>query len=327
MSLAEAGNAADDWVSNLFSRAEPPPARGGAARRTFTSSDSDDDDGDPLERFRQVTHFETLLRAAVEAARLESSESPLILVLGAGDGANAVAPCLRVFRGARIVATDTTGASFPKLRRRLIESRSADRVACLEMAPEADSAPASRFDLVVGVSILHRLIDPDLALANAYRTLRPGGHAIFMEPFEGYGLIRIAFEQILREAELRGEPLAAPVAAALSSATANIAARTMPDRDVPGFSDREQKWLFSRESLAAGARQVGFSEVRFFSHNDHPTLYRDFAGVMLQQLLGPAKAPTPDWVWEVLDAFDRALPPPVKRLLMLEGTLVLTKSS
>jgi hypothetical protein len=33
----------------------------------------------------------------------------------------------------------------------------------------------------------------------------------------------------------------------------------------------------------------------------------------------------PDWALALLDSFDRALRPPVKRLLMLEGTMVLRR--
>jgi SAM-dependent methyltransferase len=291
--------------------------------RSIAPAEADDDDG--VARFREITHFEILLRAALEDSGIALPADPLILVVGAGAGVSGVAPCLRLFRGARIIATDRTETHFPLLRRRLRESGASDRVVCLQMAPEDEGMPAESFDLVTGASILHRLIDPDRALANAYRLLKPGGHAVFMEPFDGFGLIRLAFERIGAEAELRGEPLSPPLREALAATAADIAARTMPDPTRPGFEEMEQKWLFSRESLTAGARQIGFSEVRFFSHNDHPTLYHDFAKTLLGQLVGAGVGEMPAWAWEVLDGFDRALPPPVKRLLMLEGTMVLTR--
>ncbi len=113
--------------------------------------------------------------------------------------------------------------------------------------------------------------------------------------------------------------------AALGAFVDDIGARTLPDPLRPGFADMDQKWLFSRESLAAGARQIGFSCVDFVSHHDHASLYRDFAQLVLGQQAGGEAVELPDWGWRILDDFDRALPPAIKRLVMLEGTMVLTK--
>jgi SAM-dependent methyltransferase len=322
MSVADIATTSD-WASALFAAARAAPVWRVAPEERAIAPPEADDDG--VARFREITHFETLLRAAVEDSGVALPADPLILVLGAGSGVNAVAPCLRMFRGARIVATDRTETHFPLLRRRLSESGAGDRVVCVPMAPEDEAVPAESFDLVVGASILHRLMDPDQALANTFRLLKPGGHAVFMEPFDGFGLIRLAFERILAEAGLRGEPLNPALGEALAATAQDIAARTMPDTSRPGFDQMEQKWLFSRESLTAGARQIGFAEVRFFPHNDHAALYRDFARTVLGQRVGAGVADMPDWAWEVLDGFDSALPPPVKRLLMLEATIVLAK--
>jgi len=322
MSVADA-TAQADWATVLFQGARASPVwRVAAEERSIAPPDLEDDG---VARFREITHFETLLRTAMEGAAVSLPADPLILVIGAGSGVNAVAPCLRVFRGARIVATDRTDAQFARLRQHLRDSGAGDRVVCLEIEPDSETLPAESFDLVSGASILHRLYDPDQALANAYRVLKPGGCAVFMEPFDGFGLVRLAFERITAEAELRGEALSPPLHAALVAAAEDIAARTMPDRAAPGFAELEQKWLFSRESLAAGARQTGFREVCFFPHNDHPTLYRDFARMLLSQAVGGGVADMPEWSWQVLDDFDRALPPPVKRLLMLEASVVLMK--
>lgn len=323
MSVADA-SAQTEWAAALFKGARAAPVwRVPPEERSVAPADLADDDG--VARFREITHFETLLRTAVEGADIVPPADPMILVMGAGSGVNAVAPCLRVFRGARIVATDRTDAEFPRLRRHLRDSGATDRVVCLQLEPESETLPGDSFDLVSGASILHRLFDPDQALANAYRVLKPGGYAVFMEPFDGFGLIRLAFERISAEADLRGEALSPLLRDALAAAVEDITARTMPDRAAPGFAELEQKWLFSRESLTAGARQIGFRDVRFFPHNDHPSLYRDFARTLLSQAVGNAVADMPEWSWQVLDGFDKALPPPVKRLLMLEATIVLTK--
>ena len=39
-------------------------------------------------------------------------------------------------------------------------------------------------DLAVGAAILHHILDPAKVLASCHRALKPGGWAIFFEPFE-----------------------------------------------------------------------------------------------------------------------------------------------
>ncbi len=49
------------------------------------------------------------------------------------------------------------------------------------------------------------------------------------------------------------------------------------------------------------------------------------AAMQVRTVTGRADARLPDWALAVLDSFDRALRPPVKRLLMLEGTMILRR--
>jgi SAM-dependent methyltransferase len=300
------------------------PGEGGL-RNAEPASFAAIDDELALQHFKAASHFEALLRAAIEATGVEIEEGPDVLVLGCGSGANAVAPCLRLFRGARILATDWSSHELGLLSRHLRFSRSEDRVNFQRMEPESLAVAPGSFDLVAGVSVLHRRVDPDKVLAGAARALRPGGHAIFMEPFEGYGILRLAFERILAEAKLRRVTLPPRLRSALAASVGDIAARTQPDTARPDFSRLEQKWLFSREAIEAASLEFGFSAVRFVSHHDHPTLYRDMAALILRQATGSEALELPAWAWAVFDEFDRALPPSVKRLLMLEATIVLTR--
>ncbi|MDB5449763.1 MAG: hypothetical protein JWQ46_599 [Phenylobacterium sp.] len=302
-------------------RAQPQPQRG---RPAETRSFAHDDD-DSLAHFETSTHFEALFRAALDASGIEVADNPLVMVLGAGTGASAVAPCLRLFRGCHILATDETDRDFARLSRHLRQSGAQDRVALLRAAPEEPQAAPASLDLVAGAFVLHSRIDPDKVLEATARVLKPGGHAIFLEPFDGYGLLRLAFERICVEADLRKAPLGEGVRVALECAIAQIAARTMPDPTQPGFTEMQGKWQFSRESVAAAARIFGFAQARFVSHHDHSSLYRDMALLRLREHMGADRAELPGWAEDILNGFDRALPPPVKRLLMLEGSIVLTR--
>jgi SAM-dependent methyltransferase len=271
-------------------------------------------------------HFEHLLRTAVERAMPGLPPEPLLLDLRSGDGSRSVTPWLRVLPRARILASDPASVLLATLVSRAAALGEADRVlGVVADALDAPLAPMS-VDVVSGVACLHEMDDPDRVLAAAAAWLRPGGYAVFLAPFDGHGVLRVAYERICAEAGLwPDDPLSLAAETALRTLSADIAARTLPDSSDPAFGELEQKWLFSRESLETAARGLGFREVRFLPHNDHETLYRDMALIQLRTVTGQGDATLPDWALAVLDSFDRALRPPVKRLLMLEGTLVLRR--
>jgi SAM-dependent methyltransferase len=281
--------------------------------------------GDYHARYAASRHFEKMYRKVLSAG-LGVAANPLILDLGSGSGVNSIVPCFALLPGARQVATDLSGDLLAILARYAADVGLSDRVACVVMDAMSDRVTHGRFDLVTGSAILHHLTRPRDGLEAAARALKPGGHAIFMEPFDGYGLLRLAYERILTEAELRADPLSPEVAGVLRAMILDIAARTHADPDTPAPAHLDDKWLFSREQLEAAGRASGFSEVRFVPHNDHATLYRDMAFVQLRLGAGVDDLTLPDWAMAILDGMDAALPGPVKRLLMLEGTVVFTKA-
>ena len=186
---------------------------------------------------------------------------------------------------------------------------------------QADRVPvaAGSVDLVSGIGCLQEMDDPDQVLAAAARALRPGGYGVFLAPFDGHGLLRLAYERIVAEAALHpDDPLDLDVATALATLAGDIAKRTLPDPRDPAFAQMQPKWLFARESLESAARSLGFRDVAFVPHHD-------VALLQVRTVTGRVGADLPGWAGAVLDGFDQALRPPVKRLLMLEGTIVLRR--
>ncbi len=282
--------------------------------------------GDYHARYAASGHFEKMFRKALAATEITVAAEPLILDLGSGSGVNSIVPCFNLFPGARQVATDLSAELLAILADYAAQEQLAARVVCVVMDAMGEHVAPGQFDLVTGASILHHLERPKIGLQAAARALKPGGHAIFMEPFDGHGVLRLAYERILAEAELRGEALEPEVARVLNNMIVDITARTLPDPTAPSFSHLDDKWLFSREHLEAAGRASGFSEVRFVPHHDHATLYRDMAYVHLRLGAGLDNPVLPDWAIAILDGCDAALPGPVKRLLMLEGSIVYTKA-
>lgn len=326
------------WAAALFGRRLVPLAQGPSSAATVWGLQDDRiagriseqfkaDAGQYHARYAASAHFEALFAQTLRELKVTIPAAPLIFDMGSGSGVNSVVPCFSLFPGARQVATDLSGDLLVMLADHAAASGLSDRVTCVVMDAMGANVLPERFDLVTGASILHHLVRPLHGLTAAFRALKPGSHAIFFEPFDGYGLIRLAYERILAEAQLRGDPLAPEAERVVRAMIADIAARTAQDAKAPGFADMDDKWLFSREQFEGMARNAGFESVRFMPHNNHPSLYRDVAAVQLRLGSGLETLSFPDWANDILDGFDRALPMAAKNMLMLEGSVVLTKAA
>ena len=272
------------------------------------------------QRYAASDHFQALFEQALAATAIRVRPKPQVLDLGSGSGVNSVIPCQRLFPGARIVATDLSA----ELLAILAGYARAEDTCCVAMDAMSAHPAAGRYDLVIGASILHHLERPHQGIAAAGRALKRGGHALFMEPFQGYAVMRLAYERILSEAALRGEGALAPdIARVLAAMVWDIEVRTAPDPAAAYFTELDDKWLFSESQIRRWAADAGFAEVRFVPHNDHPRLYADAAVTQLR--LAGVATPLPDWALEVLASYDAAFTLHAKRQMALESTIVLTK--
>ncbi|MGZ3376872.1 MAG: class I SAM-dependent methyltransferase [Phenylobacterium sp.] len=330
--------AAPEWAASLFGRRLVPLAQGPDPAATVWGIEADRIAGHISEqftanageyhaRYANAAHFQGLFEQTIGKLGLSIPDAPLIFDMGSGSGVNSIVPCFNLFPGARQLASDLSGDLLVMLADYAAAQRLSDRVVCVVMDAMGTNVMPERFDLVTGASILHHLVRPVQGLQAAARALKPGGQAIFFEPFDGYGLIRLAYERILAEAELRHEPLPPEVERVLRAMVADIAARSAPDWRAPGFADLDDKWLFSRELFEGMAKNAGFATVQFLSHNNHASLYRDVAMVQLRLGSGLDSLTLPAWADAILDSFDAAFPQATKNSIMLEGSVVLTKAA
>ncbi len=277
------------------------------------------------QRYAASEWFTWLYAQALAAARIDKNRAGIALDIGTGSGANSVVPLLGLIPGYRIVASDLSAQLLAMLRRYLLAHRLDDRVACVLMNAMYDYCKLATFDLVVGSALLHHLIEPRHALAAAYRALRPGGAAIFIEPFEGANMVKVMFSQIRDRAARERLHIEPKAEALMSTMITDYDARTGTDKSAERFRYMDDKWLFTRTYIESVAAEAGFNAVDILPHHCHATHYRDHVAVLLRLGAGLGPDAMPDWAWDMIDLYDRSFSVEFKRDLAIEATIVLRR--
>lgn len=143
--------------------------------------------------------------------------------------------------------------------------KSSNRLEISVQNAEAMRFGDATFDLIIGSSILHHFDAFENFLSDCRRILKPGGVAIFGEPFAiGYGLGATALLIAQRQLGAHHE--------SLEAFYNDIAFRNNSPRELrKGLVD---KHLFLQSTFIQLAQQIGFSSVNFISPNTRE-YYRD----------------------------------------------------
>jgi SAM-dependent methyltransferase len=279
------------------------------------------------EKYSNPSHFLGLFRTAMDEAVIVPAAGATILDIGTGSGTNTIQPLLRTFENCRIVAADLSPDLLRMLRRYVVDQRLQERVFCVCTDAMNNHFHPASFDVVVGAAILHHLIDPGIALKAVWRALKPGGVAFFFEPFEGAEILRAAFELIMQRNRYEKTQLNPAAAGLLEALIHDYTVRSGTDKSPPHFLRMDDKWLFTRVHMSKMAKRAGFSSATFIPHACHATSYQDFVREILRLGANLEAAALPPWAWDLLAMFDNAYSSDMKGDLMIEGTIVVRKSS
>lgn len=283
------------------------------------------------ERYAAFPYFRVLIERATRG-RLKAEPS-LILDIGSGSG-NSVLPCLELFRHADIIATDLSENLLAILRDHVASDeavRARLNLVCID-ATRANLVEGS-VDLVIGAAILHHLIDPSACVRQACRALKPGGIAVFFEPFEnGNAILRLAYEQILgrdKEPDLPPDQRLAPaVSNCLRMLIEDFRVRAGTDKSAPAFEHLDDKWLFTRSYFENLASSLGVAvEIAPLNPSETPFLLQTQTYLRLALGLSPEDAllALPMWASDILRSFDAAFSPELKRDLPIEASVIFTR--
>ena len=249
----------------------------------------------------------------------------VVLDVGSGSG-NSVIPLLELYPDAFVVATDISPQLLAILRE-LLEARPAyrGRYGLVSMDANHDRYRCGAFDLAVGAAILHHIVDPRRVLGACASALRPGGRALFIEPFEpGHGVLRVAYRRILAEAKRRGER--GPGFEMLRRMVVDQEAR-LRDKSDPIFATLDDKWYFTRSWFEAATRGPEWEECRVSAINGIDTPLVDEARTELRLGLGADESALPKWAWETIREHQAGFSREAWHDLILEGTIVLRRSA
>jgi SAM-dependent methyltransferase len=260
--------------------------------------------------YLNLDYWRFLLERAFQAIG-EMPDPSLIIDIGSGSG-NSVIPLADRFPDAYIVATDISPQLLAILRdflNKRADARNGEggegrfALVCVDAA-DVNYLPGVA-DLAVGAAILHHILDPAKVLASCHRALKPGGWAIFFEPFEaGNTIVRMTYERILARASAAEKQTDA--LRLLQRMVADYTVRQRAKSD-PVFLGLDDKWMFTRTYFERIRDQQGWAELVTYALNVCPTMLRNQAEVHLK--LGAQLPPSalPDWAWAVIDQTDAAI--------------------
>ena len=279
------------------------------------------------ERYFKPSHFGMLLERAFECADfpIDSYQELNVLDLGSGSG-NTVIPLASRNRSLKLVATDLSIDLLRILATLVRDKEYSDQIGFICADANRKTFYDGVFDLVVGAYILHHLIDPAKVLTNALACLKPGGLAVFFEPFEyGCNLMKDLYLLVLDEPRCQ-DGLHPDVVAHFKAIIRDYNARFDLENVKPFTKDLDDKWLFTKRFFADICGRNGCRLVELRNNKDE-VLAQAFTNQLLEnlQLSGLGHHPLPGWVLEICGEFDQHVDVSLKRRLVLDGTAVIRK--
>lgn len=188
-----------------------------------------------------------------------------VLEIGAGTGALTLG-LLRHQAVGRLTATDVSHKFLSMLATRVVEYPTpVSFVACDANVPHFAE---QSFDIVVGRSILHHLLDYDVTLQQCAKVLRPGGAAIFFEPvLEGKIIVAMLMSLVLRTDAMAEKPRLSKEDRVRMRATVGhqMKSTTYP-QDRESLSKIEDKYIFHIDQMKQAGRDAGFDEAEFVNN-------------------------------------------------------------
>ena len=269
-------------------------------------------------KYDLTEEYLSLITEALEMIDFPRDSCQKILELGCGFG-NATFPLLKIFPNAHVVASELSTSMLYALKRKLGETT--DRCLLLQLDAEDLDFKPETFDLIVGAAILHHLFHPEFLIEKIAKVLKPGGCAIFFEPFEnGYSIIGLIFKAVLKDR--RSWLMARKKQAYLRNCVSTWNKMKNTDKSDPFFMGVDDKWIFAKQYLIDLVKKHGLKECIIYplDKTDRP-----FANRIKSHLEGNSIVEMPRWFWKIVNDFEEFFSNDVKKDLLTEGCVIMLK--
>lgn len=276
-----------------------------------------------FKKYKNYDYLYTLINQTLKS--LNYSPKGLVVDFGSGFG-NSVIPLLENY-DVSVIAIDISQDLLAILNEEARQRGYQDRCATVCQDAQNFYFKQHTADLVVGCAVLHHMIDPMLTVKSACQVLKPGGKAIFFEPFElGHQILRIAYDHILKEAEIRNRKIFGGSIKSkigdfigmksqlhangfnyLRALNKDIDVRTRRNKhptDGKYWEKIDDKWLFSLKHFEKIALEVGCSIEILPLHDNKNQFTRQTKNAL--EAYGGMKCPEalPEWAWKILKEYD-----------------------
>jgi len=275
------------------------------------------------QRFQSFDYFQAVIADVLQRLNLPTTEGLTILDVGSGSG-NSIIPLLNLCPDSLVIASDLSIELLVLLKEVLAEQRRGPNCALMQLNAEEIDFHNDSFDFVFGIAILHHLFSPDKTLAACKNVLKPGGHAVFFEPFEtGHMALRNIYGAILDDP--RQNTLHPETAQFLRAIMFDFDTRKGRDKSSPQFQQMDDKWLFTAKYFREICEQQRFSEFQIQPFGVSDMYFADKTETFLHQALGKGCDVLPEWAWEKIRLHDTSYSHDAKEELLMNCCVIVKK--
>ena len=271
-------------------------------------------------RINLTKYYHRLIKEALKKTAMLARTKQKLCILDVGCGfGSATFPLLRIFPNSGIIASEL---SLPMLKvfqeKLLLKDRG--RVDLLQLNAEELNFKENSLDLIVGAAVLHHLFYPEKTIKDVAEILKPGGIAIFFEPFEeGTSVMALIYQTIIYHGRFKWLDFTTKRyfrnMVALWDKMRNM------DKGDDFFQTVDDKWLFQRKYFLNLAKKNNFESCQIYridkSEKPYTHLYESHLGLQAKKL--------PYWMKEVIANYEKWFSPDLKDELLTEGCIILKK--
>ena len=280
----------------------------------------------PLTR-KGIDHWKMLIRDALPASHADYEARLTILDIGSGGGTS-VFPLIELFPNAEIVASDLSVNLLRELRDwREEHYQDHHQLWLLQLNAEDTVFEDGQLDMVTGAHVLHHLGDLRKSFTEIHRILKPGGVALFWEPFEsGCQVLSLIMQLLIAKNETVPDArrIPAEVIAGFRQFMSDIHRRKGTSKSQALLDTIDDKWVFTKAQLEALVSGTGLELTAVRQVYSPDGLISSMVDNELKRRLHSLDL-LPPWARDLVGEVEQQFSQEFVSELLFSGVIILTK--